>query len=65
MTACYVYNVFFCFWGFFKVKSTQYKLNHLKVYNSGHLGGSVVEHLPSAQVVILGPWDPRVPHQAP
>ena len=29
----------------------------------GHLGGSVVEHLPLAQVVILGSWD-RVPHQA-
>ena len=26
----------------------------------GRLGGSVVEHLPSAQVVILGSWD-RVP----
>ena len=23
----------------------------------GHLGGSAVEHLPSAQVVILGSWD--------
>ena len=30
----------------------------------GHLGGSVVEHLPLAQVVIPGSWD-RVPHQAP
>ena len=30
----------------------------------GHLGGSVVEHLPSAQGVIPGSWD-RVPHQAP
>ena len=30
----------------------------------GHLGGSVVEHLPSAQVVILGSWD-QVPHRAP
>ena len=28
------------------------------------LGGSVVEHLPLAQVVILGSWN-RVPHQAP
>ena len=30
----------------------------------GHLGGSVVERLPLAQVVILGSWD-RVLHQAP
>ena len=30
----------------------------------GHLGGSVVEHLPLAQVVIPGSWD-RVPHRAP
>ena len=29
----------------------------------GHLGGSVVEHLPSGQVVILGSWD-QVPHPA-
>ena len=28
----------------------------------GHLGGSLVEHLPSAQVVILGSWD-QVSHQ--
>ena len=28
------------------------------------LGGSVVEHLPLAQVVIPGSWD-RVLHQAP
>ena len=30
----------------------------------GHLGGSVVEHLPVAQVLILGSWD-QVPHQGP
>ena len=29
----------------------------------GCLGGSTVEHLPLAQVVILGSWD-RVLHQA-
>ena len=27
----------------------------------GRLGGSVVEHLPSAQGMILGSWD-QVPH---
>ena len=32
--------------------------------NEGHLGGSVVELLPLAQVVIPGSWDP-VPHWAP
>ena len=30
----------------------------------GCLGGSAVEHLPSAQGVILETWD-RVPHRAP
>ena len=30
----------------------------------GHLGGSVVEHLPLAQGVTLGSWD-RVLHRAP
>ena len=30
----------------------------------GHLGGSLVEHLPLAQVVIPGSWDP-VPYLAP
>ena len=28
----------------------------LKLENLGHLGGSVIEHLPSAQVVILESW---------
>ena len=32
--------------------------------NGGSLGGSVVEHLPSAQGVIPQFWD-RVPHWAP
>ena len=44
------------------------RLSHLgslkKNLLPGHLGGSVVEHLPLAQVVILGSWD-RVLHQAP
>ena len=30
----------------------------------GHLGGSVIERLPLAQVVIPGSWD-QVLHQAP
>ena len=36
----------------------------LNLPERGHLGGSVVEHLPSAEVMILGSWD-RVPHLAP
>ena len=32
--------------------------------DAGSLGGSAVEHLPSAQGVILESWD-RVPHRAP
>ena len=35
-----------------------------KLDSLGCLGGSVVERLPSAQVMILGSWD-QVPHQAP
>ena len=36
--------------------------------NVGHLGGSVVEHLPLAQVMIPGSWDGvahRAPHREP
>ena len=36
----------------------------VKKKDLGHLGGSVVERLPSAQGVIPGSWD-RVPHRAP
>ena len=36
----------------------------LKEIKLGHLGGSAVEHLPSAQGVILESWD-QVPHPAP
>ena len=36
----------------------------LKVWSLGHVGGSAVEHLPLAQVIISGSWD-RVPHPAP
>ena len=35
-----------------------------KKEKKGHLGRSVVEHLPSAQGVIPGSWN-RVPHWAP
>ena len=35
-----------------------------KETSTGHLGGSVIEHLPLAQVVIPGSWD-QVPHRAP
>ena len=35
-----------------------------KIMFRGHLGGSMVEHLPSARVVISGSWD-QDPHQAP
>ena len=35
----------------------------MKIKYIGHLGDSVGEHLPLAQVVILGSWD-RVPHRA-
>ena len=36
----------------------------LKIWLVGHLGGSVVEHVPLALVVIQGSWD-GVLHQAP
>ena len=36
----------------------------LAVKNDGHLGGSVIEHLPLAQIVILRSWD-GVLHWAP
>ena len=41
--------------------------SYINPYQSGIwgcLGVSVVEHLPSAQGMILGSWD-QVPHQAP
>ena len=40
----------------------------IKTDRQGHLGGSVVEHLPLAQVVIPGSWDrvlPWVPRREP
>lgn len=41
------------------IVDTQYK-----TVGKGHLGGSVVEHLPLAQVMILGSWD-QITHGAP
>ena len=38
--------------------------NLLEMQSQGHLGGSVIEHLPSAQGMILGSWD-RDLHWAP
>ena len=38
------------------------------IYELGHLGGSVVERLPLAQVMISGSWDQvlrRTPHRKP
>ena len=40
------------------------RLSLIKKDLQGHLGGSMVEHLPLAQGVIPGSWD-RVPHQVP
>ena len=39
-------------------------ISSLSSPSGGHLGGSVVEGLPLAQVVILRSWD-QVPHWAP
>ena len=43
---------------------SQSKIKNVLLHLSEHLDGSVVEHLPLAQVVIPGSWD-EVPHQAP
>ena len=40
-----------------------YLIIYIKQVSGRHLGGSVVEHLPLAQVMIPEPWD-RVPHRA-
>ena len=58
------------FWGtgsppmFLKVWFPENMRELVENAGSRHLGGSVVECLPLAQVVILGSWD-RVPYQAP
>ena len=44
-----IWQFFFFFGGNF--------LNSKETESSGRLGGSVVEHLPSAQIVIAGSWD--------
>ena len=44
--------------------SCHVKADSYQVGLEGHLGGSVDEHLPSAQGVIPGSWDP-VPRRAP
>ena len=44
-------------------KATVYK-QVLKISSLGYLGGSMVEHLPSAQVMIPESWD-QVLYQAP
>ena len=42
-----------------------FKVNSFKILDLvEHTGGSVVEHLPLAKVLILGSWD-QVLHQAP
>ena len=55
------------------LKQQQHNLNKLtavetatlfaETWQKGHLGGSAVECLPSAQAEILGSWD-RAPHRA-
>ena len=41
-----------------------FEKSNLKLSKLGHLGGSGVEHLPSAPILILGSWD-WFPHWAP
>ena len=48
----------------FKKSNSQNHSWYMESTVLGHLGGSVVEHLPLAQVVVPGSWD-RVPHRAP
>ena len=40
------------------------EIEHQKVMGEGHLGGSVVERLPLAQIMIPGSWD-QFQHWAP
>ena len=51
--------------GFITLEMINYIIGYVIELNlQGYLGGSVVEHLPSVQGMILGFWD-GVPHQAP
>ena len=47
-------------------RQVPYDFTHVesKNQNKGHLVGSLVEHLPLAQVMILGSWE-QVPQQTP
>ena len=45
-------------------KATESSMLKTKTHFLGCLGGSVVERLPSAQIMILGSWD-QVLHRAP
>ena len=49
---------------FVELSKSSVSVTWIKSKKQGHLGGSVVKHLPSAQVVIPGSWD-RVPHRGP
>ena len=40
-----------------KKEGTRPMSSHIERCQEGHLGGSVVERLPSAEVVIPGSWD--------
>ena len=44
--------------------TTFHAVPYLNTHELGHLGVSVVEHLPSAWVMTLGSWD-QVLHQGP
>ena len=61
---CEITYHWFSFPWFFHVSFGHLYASFRKMSMEGHLSGSVDEHLPLAQVVILGSWD-LVPHQAP
>ena len=59
-----IINIYFSFFALWTLIWESKGSRNYKILCLGHLGDLVVEHLPSAQVMILGFWD-RVPHQAP